>query len=87
LFNVNIEGAEVIHDLDICAEVASNNAYNETFFVDLSDEYLDISLTGVKENAKISAIKVLQIASPRFSLNVNAENGSVELSPAVSIYA
>ena len=87
LFNVIIEGAMVIPDLDICAEVSSNTAYNETFFVDISDGYLNISLTGVKENAKISAIKVLQIASPRFNLNVNAENGSIELSPAGSNYA
>jgi len=87
VFNVYIEGARVIPDLDICAEVSSNNAYNETFFADVSDGYLNISFSGVKENAKISAIKVLQISSPRFNLNVNAENGSVELSPAAGNYA
>lgn len=63
VFNVYIEGAKVITDLDIYAEVSSNTAYNETFFVDVNDGYLNISLDGVKENAKISAIKVLKFSS------------------------
>jgi hypothetical protein len=61
VFDVAIEGAPVISHLDIWAEAGANTAYNDVHLVTLKDEMLNISFTTIKDNAKISAIKILQI--------------------------
>ncbi len=60
LMNISLEGTQVITNLDIWAKVGANKAYNELLLVTVADGTLNISLTGVKDNAKISAIKILQ---------------------------
>jgi len=60
VFNVAIEGSLVINNLDIWSEAGAKTAYNEAHLVTVTDDVLNIALTSVKDNAKISAIKVLQ---------------------------
>ena len=60
VFDVFIEGVKVSANLDIWTKVGKNAAYNETHIVKVSDGELTISFTTVKDNAKISAIKVTE---------------------------
>ncbi|MBN1996611.1 DUF4832 domain-containing protein [candidate division KSB1 bacterium] len=60
VFNVSIEGDEVIGNLDIWAKVGKNAAYIETHPVTVNDGKLNISFTTIADNAKISAIKVIE---------------------------
>lgn len=60
IFNVALEGNEVISDLDIWSWVGKNTAYTETHAVTVSDGTLNISFSTVSDNAKISAIKIVQ---------------------------
>jgi arabinoxylan arabinofuranohydrolase len=59
VFNVFIEGIKVSSNLDIWAKVGKNTAYVETHAVTVSDGELNISFTTIKDNAKISAIKIV----------------------------
>jgi len=68
VFDVFIEGAKVSANLDIWSKVGKNAAYNETHVVKVSDGELTISFTTIKDNAKISAIKVTE-AAPVTGLN------------------
>jgi hypothetical protein len=60
VFNVSLEGKTVIQNLDIWAEVGAKVAYNESHLVTITDGVLDIGIISVKDNAKISAIKILK---------------------------
>ena len=62
VFNVAIEGTQVITNLDIWAKVGKNAAYNKTNVVTVSDGQLNIAFSPVVENPKISAIQVQRIA-------------------------
>ncbi len=62
VFDVFIEGVKVSENLDIWSKVGKNAAYNEIHTVKLNDEELNISFTSLKDNAKISAIKVTEPA-------------------------
>lgn len=62
VFDVAIEGSPVITNLDIWSEAGANTAYNDIHLVTLKDELLNISFTTIKDNAKVSAIKILQIS-------------------------
>jgi hypothetical protein len=64
VFNVAIEGTQVITNLDIWAKVGMNAAYNKTNVVTVSDGQLNIAFSPVVENPKISAIQVQRIAGP-----------------------
>jgi arabinoxylan arabinofuranohydrolase len=68
VFDVFIEGVKVSSNLDIWTKVGKNAAYNETHVVKVSDGELNISFTTIKDNAKISAIKVTE-AAPVTGLN------------------
>jgi arabinoxylan arabinofuranohydrolase len=68
VFDVFIEGVKVSANLDIWTKVGKNAAYNETHLVKVSDGELNISFTTIKDNAKISAIKVTE-AAPVTGLN------------------
>jgi len=70
VFDVAIEGSPVISHLDIWAEAGANTAYNDVHLVTLKDELLNISFTTFKDNAKISAIKILQIDESTGTNNV-----------------
>lgn len=61
VFNVAIEDSQVISNLDIWTKMGKNAAYDETHAVTLSDEVLNISFSTVTDNAKISAIRVVQV--------------------------
>jgi len=78
VFDVFIEGVKVTANLDIWVKAGKNAAYNETHVVKVSDGELTISFTTIKDNAKISAIKVTEVdpvsgmnnipsASPKYS--------------------
>ena len=57
-FDVDIEGTQVVHDLDLVAEVGPKSAYDVTIPVQVTDEELNISFRTDVDNAKVSAIKV-----------------------------
>jgi arabinoxylan arabinofuranohydrolase len=59
VFNVYIEGVKVSNNLDIYSKVGKNVAYDETHTVKVSDGELNISFETIKDNAKISAIKIV----------------------------
>ncbi|RPH91923.1 MAG: hypothetical protein EHM72_18185, partial [Calditrichaeota bacterium] len=59
VFNVEIEGDEILSDFDIWSKAGKNTAYNETISVSISDGTLNISFSTIQDNAKISAIKVV----------------------------
>ncbi len=61
VFNVSMQGAQVISNLDIYALVGRNAAYDVTLPVSVTNGALSISFTSVADYAKISAIEV----SPR----------------------
>ncbi|MDX1679881.1 MAG: malectin domain-containing carbohydrate-binding protein, partial [Akkermansiaceae bacterium] len=63
LFDVLIEGAQVVDDLDIYAQVGHDAAHDLTFTTTVSDGSLSIDLVSVINNAKMSAILVTQQAN------------------------
>jgi len=63
VFDVFIEGVKVSPSLDIWTKVGKNAAYNETHMVNVKDGELTISFATIKDNAKISAIKVTEAVS------------------------
>ena len=68
MFNVAIEGNPVITNLDICAKVGKNAAYNVTNVVTVSDGWMNIAFTPVVQNPKVSAIKVELITAQQIRL-------------------
>ena len=58
IFNVKVEGLQVITNLDIFAKVGKNNAYDVTIPVSVRDGILQIDFITVKDNAKVSAISI-----------------------------
>ena len=64
VFNVSIQGKQVITGLDIYALVGKNAAYDETFPVTVINGSLAIAFATVVDNAKVSAIEIAQAASP-----------------------
>ncbi|MBX0324349.1 choice-of-anchor D domain-containing protein [Halomicroarcula sp. F13] len=74
VFDVSIEGSQVLNDYDIVAETGgATTATVETFEVTPSDGTVDISFTTEVDNAKISAIEIVE-AQP--------EPGVIEASPS-----
>ena len=59
LFDVDIEGVQVLDDYDIFATVGFRTAVVESFNTTVSDGSLDIVFTTVVDNAKISAIEII----------------------------
>ena len=58
VFNVSIEGQQVLTDYDIYDEVGALNATDKTFTVEVTDGSLDVSMVASEDNAKVSAIRV-----------------------------
>jgi poly(3-hydroxybutyrate) depolymerase len=61
IFDVAIEGAAVLTNFDIIAEVGANTMTVRTFHVDVADGVLDIALTnGSVGNARLDAFRVIR---------------------------
>src|SRR5208337_3996541 len=58
IFNVGMQGAQVISNLDIFAKVGKNAAYDVSIPVSVTNGTLNINFTSVVDNAKVSAIEV-----------------------------
>ncbi|HYX07011.1 MAG TPA: malectin domain-containing carbohydrate-binding protein, partial [Bacteroidales bacterium] len=89
VFNVSIEGEEVINNLDIYTKAGKNAAYNETHEVTITDGVINIAFTTVTDNAKISAIKVNNNSyiGETFMLSTDGtSNGVIEAYPAEGPY-
>nr|MDA8155442.1 malectin [Actinomycetota bacterium] len=63
VFNVSIQGTQVITNLDIYALAGKNAAYDVTFPASVTNGVLNIGFTTVVDNAKISAIEITPAAS------------------------
>ncbi|RLM64209.1 malectin domain-containing carbohydrate-binding protein [Halorubrum sp. Atlit-26R] len=64
LFNVSIEGQQVLGDYDIYAEAGgAHAAATETFTAEVTDGELNVDFSTVEDNAKVSAIAVTQADS------------------------
>lgn len=90
VFDVSMEGTEVISNLDIFAKVGQNAAYDETHNVDVSDGTLNINLSADVNKAKICGI-VISSFDPATVTNPGIKGAAdYTLSPAdlasVSIY-
>ena len=73
VFNVSVEGNQVLSNFDILTEVAPATALvKEINDVIVNDGILNIQFTGIVENAKISAIEVLDpntfVATPNITV-------------------
>jgi hypothetical protein len=87
VFNVAIEGTQVISNLDIWSKVGKDAVYNETHVATVTDGQLDIAFNPVVENPKISAIKVERLTGPvSYTLTTSATNGAISLNPPGGIY-
>ncbi|MBN1349620.1 FG-GAP repeat protein [candidate division KSB1 bacterium] len=62
IFNVSIEGTQVLSAYDVCADVGYAAAAVKTFPVSVSDSRLEISLASTVDAANISAIEVISLS-------------------------
>ena len=60
VFNVAVEGAAALNNLDIVSQAGALTALTKAVTATVLDGVLDINITGVTENGKISAIEVQQ---------------------------
>ncbi|MGC9341220.1 MAG: InlB B-repeat-containing protein, partial [Bacteroidales bacterium] len=89
VFNVSIEGQQVISNLDIYAKVGENTAYNETYDMTITDGEINIVFESIINNAKISAIKINSnvFGGESFELTIdNPSNGVIEADPSIGAY-
>ncbi len=77
VFDVLLEGAVMLKDYDIFAEVGPNAGVVKSFVVS-SDEKLDIGFLRVKENPSVKAIEILRLSSPS-SAAVTASRWNADL--------
>ena len=70
LFNVSIEGVQVLSNFDVYAQVGANTALDKSFTVSVTDGNLDIAFTTVRGAAEVNAIAVVPAGPPDFSLSV-----------------
>lgn len=61
IFDVIVEGQEVISDLDIYAEVGKNAAFDVTHRVTVEDGELNVTFNSEKNNPKLSALTVQSV--------------------------
>ncbi|MEX2428076.1 MAG: malectin domain-containing carbohydrate-binding protein, partial [Bacteroidales bacterium] len=89
VFNVSLEGEEVISNLDIFAKVGKDAAFDETFEVTIIDGEINIGFSASVNNAKISAIKIMSdvFEGDTYTLSTNVQaNGVIEADPAEGPY-
>jgi N-acetylneuraminic acid mutarotase len=77
VFDVSIEGAVVLNDYDIFADVGGYKGVVKSFFV-TTDSTLDIDFGHVVENPKVSAIEILPGTRPN---EVGATPGQLDFGP------
>ena len=67
VFNINLEGQNVLNNYDINATTGANTptANIQTFNVTVNDGTLNINLNGIVQNPKISAIAIIPASSNR----------------------
>ncbi len=58
IFSVDIEGKEVIHNIDLFSRAGKNTAYDVVIPVELKDSTVNISFISVIDNAKLSALEI-----------------------------
>ncbi|MFD1599907.1 malectin domain-containing carbohydrate-binding protein [Halobellus rarus] len=61
VFSASIEGQEVLTDYDIYSEVGTLTADDKTYTVEVTDGTLNVDLSASADNAKISAIEVVEV--------------------------
>ncbi len=64
VFDVNIEGASVIKNLDIVAQAGVNTALRKSVDVQVTDGILNIDFLASVDNAKVSDIEVIPSSQP-----------------------
>lgn len=64
VFNLSLEGQELLTNFDIVAEVGKNVALKKEFELEITDEVINIAGTTVTDGAKISAIIVEKAVVP-----------------------
>ncbi len=69
VFNVSLQGTQVITNLDIYALAGKDAAYDVTFPASVTNGSLNIGFTTVVDNAKISAIEIAQ-EPPKYNITV-----------------
>ncbi len=83
VFDVTIEGATVLNDLDVFATVGANTALDRTFDVTVADGTLNVGFLGSVGNAMVSAIAVQSAATGDFTFT--AIPPTVTMSPGGSM--
>jgi Malectin domain len=78
LFNVAVEGARIVSNLDVFATVGKFMAYTRTTTVNVTDGFLTIALSTVKDNAQVSAIEIL----PRSTISGGAPTKRPTFAPS-----
>ncbi len=75
VFNVSIQGTQVITNLDIYAMAGKDAAYDLTFPATVTNGMLTINFTSVVDNAKVSAIEIASALSPN-TYTITASTGT-----------
>ncbi len=91
VFNVSIEGTPALTNFDIFAEAGPANALIKTFPITVTDGTLNIQFTNVVNNAKVSAIAILNpsvVVYPPITVNpVPTQFNQLGETPILSIVA
>ena len=64
LFDVTVEGEQVLTEYDIYSEVGPLNATDKTYTVEVTDGDLNVTFDAVNDNAKISAVRIESLDDP-----------------------
>lgn len=87
LFNVLIDDELYIDSLDLYSEVGKNAAYNESFSVYVKDGSIDVELQTIRDNAKISAVKIMPVfEGAAYTLATETANGAIVTEPAGKVF-
>jgi 5-hydroxyisourate hydrolase-like protein (transthyretin family) len=74
-FNVVAEGEQILANYDIVADAGgANRAVIRTFPINISDGRLDLSFTGVVDNAKISAVELVPAGQTATLVKVSGDS-------------
>ena len=92
-FSINIQGVNVISNLDLVAAVGSLTAYDQTFLVQVTNGLLHIEFAGALDAAKVNAIHIFSAggdtATPTSTATATASataTGTPTATPASRIY-
>ncbi len=84
VFNVSMQGTQVISNLDIYAQAGKNTAYDVTVPASVTNGTLNISFTTVVDNAKISAIEITPATVNLYAITASAGTGG-SISPSGTV--